>query len=123
MTRKQAVEYADRWADAWNRKDLDEILDHFEEEVAFSSPKAVTAVGTPTVRGKKALRGYWEIALGKITSIRFVVARVLWDESSRELAIVYDREVDGYRDRAAEVLQFGELGRVVRGEVLYGVQP
>jgi hypothetical protein len=38
------------------------------------------------------------------------------------LVIIYDREVDGRGDRASEILQFGLGGRVVRGEVFYGVR-
>jgi hypothetical protein len=38
-----------------------------------------------------------------------------------ELAIIYDRQVNGRPDRAAEILRFGLVGRVIQGEVFYGV--
>ena len=53
---QSATEYAVRWAAAWNRKDLDEILSHFAADVVFSSPKALDSMGVPTVRGKTELR-------------------------------------------------------------------
>ena len=119
--RNEAADFAQRWAEAWNRRDIESVLEHFADDVVFSSPKAVVAVGTGTVRGKSALRQYWHTAVKPITSLRFDVVRVIWDPGTSELAIIYDREVNGGRDRAAEVLQFGAGGRVVRGEVFYGV--
>jgi ketosteroid isomerase-like protein len=123
MDREAASEFARAWAEAWNRRDLDAILAHFADDVVFSSPRALDAVGVPTVRGKPALRRYWQIALERIRVLQFSVERVIWDEAARELAIVYDREVDARRDRAVEVLRFGADGRVSRGEVFYGVIP
>ena len=120
---EQAAEYAQRWAAVWNRKALEDILVHFADDVVFSSPKALDLMGVPTVRGKSELREYWRRALARIESIEFTIERVLWDASRRELAIIYDRVVNGRRDRAAEVLRFGSSGLVVAGEVLYGVIP
>jgi ketosteroid isomerase-like protein len=123
MNRDDATEYARRWTDAWNRRDVGAVLEHFEDDVEFSSPKAVDALGTPSVRGKAALRNYWDVALRPVTSLRFTLVRIIWDGESSELAIIYDRQVNGHRDRAAEVLQFSSSGRVARGEVFYGVMP
>ena len=119
--RDAAIAYAERWAEDWNRRDLSTILGHFDEAVEFTSPKALAAVGVASVRGKAALAEYWRVALSRIESLRFVVQRVIWDPVTLELAIVYDREVNGLRDRAAEVLLFAPSGLVVRGEVFYGV--
>ena len=123
MDHDEARRYADEWAAAWNRRDLEAILAHVEDDVVFSSPRALQIVGVPTLRGKSPLRGYWHAALASVGSLHFTVRRILWDEAAVELCIVYDREVDGRRDRAAEVLQFGPTGRVRRGEVFYGVVP
>lgn len=119
--RAAAIAYAERWAEDWNRRDLDAILAHFADAVELTSPKALATVGVPTVRGKAALADYWRIALSRIESLRFVVHRVIWDPATLELAIIYDRDVNGVLDRAAEILAFGASGLVVRGEVLYGV--
>jgi ketosteroid isomerase-like protein len=56
MTRAEAEHYAWQWADDWNRLDLDAVLEHFDDDVVFTSPKAALAVGAPTVHGKTALR-------------------------------------------------------------------
>jgi hypothetical protein len=123
MDREGTAEFASHWAEAWNRRDLDALLAHFSDAVVFSSPRALEAVGAPTVRGKAALRRYWEIALQRANVLHFSVERVLWDAAASELAIVYDRELDGRRDRAIELLRFGPDDKVARGEVLYGVEP
>src|SRR5689334_10678206 len=110
MTRTEAVAYARRWADEWNARDIDAVLTHFAEDVIFSSPKALQVAGSPTVRGKASLAAYWWSALERIDVLRFSVERVIWDEGSSELSIIYDRDVNGQRDRAAEVLRFGVSG-------------
>jgi hypothetical protein len=74
------------------------------DAIVFSSPKAVDAVGQPTVRGKPALRAYWERALTQISALDFVVVAAMWDASVRRLAIIHDREVNGRADRAIELL-------------------
>ena len=123
MTRDEARHFADQWAAAWNRRDLEAVLVHFAEDVVFSSPKALAVLGVPSVRGRAALRAYWQRALAAVTSLRFSVDRVIWDPAGAELSIVYDRDVDGHRDRASEILRFDASGLVVAGEVHYGVAP
>jgi hypothetical protein len=115
--------FAAEWAAAWNRRDLDAVLTHFAADVVFSTPKAVETVGQPTVRGTPALRAYWERALAGIAELHFAVDRVVWDPVHRELGIVYDRAVNGRRDRALELLAFSPDGIVQSGEVFYGVVP
>jgi hypothetical protein len=115
--------FAAAWASAWNRRDLDTILAHFSEDVLFSTPKAVDVVGGPIVRGKAALRSYWERALAQIGSLEFMVRRTLWDPTAHEVMIVYDRAVNGRSDRAIEVLHIAPTGLVDSGEVFYGVIP
>ncbi|HSE67792.1 MAG TPA: nuclear transport factor 2 family protein, partial [Gemmatimonadales bacterium] len=80
--------FAREWAEAWNARDLDRVLAHFSDTIVFSSPKAVDAVGQPTVRGKPALRAYWERALTQISALEFIIVAALWDAPFRRLAII-----------------------------------
>jgi hypothetical protein len=121
MNRTDAVKYAERWIDDWNRLDVEAVLAHFDDDVAFSSPTALETIGAPAVRGKAALRAYWLAALRPVRSLRFSLKRVIWDPEGSELAIIYDRHVNDRHDRASEVLHFDPSGKVVRGEVFYGV--
>ncbi len=123
MNRQEAIRYAEEWTENWNKRDLEAVLAHFHDEVVFASPKALLVVGVPTVRGKAALRQYWTTSLRAAQSIRFSLRRVLWDPETLELSIVYDREMNERKERASEVLQFDRSGKVIRGEVFYGVTP
>ena len=123
MNRKEAICYAEEWTENWNKRDLEAVLAHFDDDVVFTSPKALPTVGVPTVRGKAALLRYWTAAISAARSIRFSLRRVIWDPETPELSIVYDREIDGKNDRASEVLRFDRSGKVIQGEVFYGVAP
>lgn len=120
MTRK-IHDSAHHWIESWNARDLEAVLTHFDDDVRFTSPKAVTLVGTATVKGKAALRDYWQTALSRIDALRFTLDRVLWDPERRTMTIVYDREVNGQRDRACEFLRLGESGKAIEAEAMYGV--
>jgi len=61
--------------------------------------------------------------LKPVSSLRFTVDRIIWDAETSELSIIYDRDINGQRDRASEILRFGPSGLVVGGEVHYGVIP
>jgi hypothetical protein len=47
---------------------------------------------------------------------------VLWDASTRELAIIYDVEVAGRKRRVSENMTFGVDGLVISAEVFHGVE-
>jgi uncharacterized protein (TIGR02246 family) len=38
MTRDQAATFAEQWAQAWNARDIERVLEHFTEDVTFTSP-------------------------------------------------------------------------------------
>ena len=121
MTTDDARSFAARWAEAWNRRDIEQVLAHFHDEVEFTSPTAFAVMGTPTVRGKGSLREYWTKALARLASLKFTVDRVVWDPDSRELAILYTSEIDGKAKRVSENLRFDAAGLVVVAEVFHGV--
>jgi steroid delta-isomerase len=123
VDREQAQRYAEQWIADWNARDLAAVLLHFEDDVAFTSKRALAVVGVATVRGKPALRAYWTKALAAIGSLRFILRRISWDPATSELVIFYERDVDGRQDGVVEVLQFGGSGRVVRAEVYHGLLP
>lgn len=74
-----------------------------------------------TIRGKQALRDYWNAVLAGIGTLHFTVDHVLWDPSRRELAIVYASRIDGRQRRVSENLLFDEGGLVAAAEVFRGV--
>lgn len=121
ITRKNVEAFAACWAEAWNRRDIDSVLEHFHEDIVFTSPRALAVVGSPIVRGKHTLREYWASALAGSTSLRFTVDYVLWDPERRELAIIYTSDIDGRTKRVSENLRFNEDEQVAAAEVFHGV--
>lgn len=121
MTSEDARAFAEQWATEWNELAVERVLAHFDDEVSFTSPTAPAVVGTATVHGKQALRDYWKTALAQVVSLRFTVERVLWDVDTREMAIIYDSEINGRKRRTSENLTFGEGGLVKAAEVFHGV--
>lgn len=121
MTRADIAAFAAAWAEAWNARSIETVLEHFHEDVVFVSPTALAVVGVPTVRGKAALRSYWTAALSRIGSIRFTVDHTLWDPERRELAIIYTSDIDGRTKRVSENLTFNQAGEVVAAEVFHGI--
>ncbi len=121
MTGEEARTFAERWAADWNELAVERVLEHFHDQVVFTSPTALAVVGVATVCGKEALRQYWNAAVAQVRSLRFTVDRVLWDASTRELAIIYDAEIGGRTRRVSENLTFDADGHVISAEVFHGV--
>ena len=67
--------YADRWVRAWNAHDVEAVLEHFHDDVLFTSPVAARVVPESggAVRGKAALREYWTTALANQPDLQFGV--------------------------------------------------
>ena len=120
MTRSEAQAFAERWVDAWNRRDIDAVLAHYVDDATFISPKAQTFVGTPVVRGKDALERYWRTGSFKLQTIEFKLDRIVWDGDSHELVVLYEANLNGTKSRACELMRFDDGGRQLSGEALYG---
>lgn len=121
MTREAAMSFAVSWAAAWNTRDVERVLRFFSEDITFVSPTALAVAGTSTVRGKAALREYWNSAMSRIGSLTFTLDRVVWDADTRELAIIYVAVIDERTRRVSENLLFGQDGLINSAEVFHGV--
>jgi hypothetical protein len=120
-TRADVEKFAEEWAQAWNRRDVEAVLAHFRDDIIFASPTALAVTGSPVVHGKHALRAYWKKALAQSNAIRFSVLRVVWDAASRELAIIYHADIDGRSGTVSENLIPGDDGLIATAEVFHGV--
>ena len=45
MTSDEARGFAAQWTDAWNGHNIERVLAHFHDEVEFTSPTALAAMG------------------------------------------------------------------------------
>ena len=108
--------YADRWVRAWNAHDVEAVLEHFHDDVLFTSPVAARVVPESggAVRGKAALREYWTTALANQPDLQFGVVGVYRGEST--LVINY-RNHRG--ELVNEVLTFDSDGLVREGHGTY----
>jgi hypothetical protein len=101
--------YADEWVRAWNTHDVEAVLDHFRDDVVFTSPVPARVVPESggVVHGKAALRDFWTGALGQQPDLQFDVIGVYRGEST---LVINDRNHRG--QLVNEVLTFDGDGLV-----------
>jgi branched-chain amino acid aminotransferase len=119
-TRAAARAFAEAWAAAWNRRDVEAVLAWFADDVRFVSPRAYTVTGASEVRGKTALRAYWNAALERLDSIAFTVEDVSFDGEARRVVIAYRAALGGATLHASEQLTFAASGQIVDGAAYHG---
>jgi hypothetical protein len=77
MDHTEAKTFAEQWVRDWNAHDIDALLEHFTDDVVFTSPVAVRLLsGDGVIRGKEALREYWSEGIRLIPDLRFEVLAV-----------------------------------------------
>jgi hypothetical protein len=77
MDTAEASTFVTQWVDAWNAHDLEAVLAHFSEDAVFSSPKAAEFLGGDgVVRGKDALRRYWDEGIRRLPDLHFEVVGI-----------------------------------------------
>ena len=110
-------EFAQEWIDAWNSRDLDRVLSHYEDDVVLTSPRVRLILGKDgTIRGKSALRDYMKRGMEKAPDLRFALARVF---SGVGTVVLEFHRTDGRH--AAEFMEFGPSGLVSRVAANYAV--
>ncbi len=116
MEKAYARQFAVDWVDAWNGHDLDRVLAHYADDFEMSSPFIATLAADPsgTLRGKTAVRAYWQKALEHIPDLHFELISVLVGVTS--ITLYYK----GAHDRlVAEVFHFGAEHKVSRAFAHY----
>ena len=113
-----ALSFAREWIEAWNSHDLERILSHYSEDFEMASPLIVERMGEPSgvLKGKAAVRPYWEQGLAAQPPLRFELLDVL--AGIRSITIYY-RSIG--RRVVAEVLEFNPRKEVVRGAAHWAV--
>jgi len=108
MQKGFAERFAKEWVEAWNSHDLERVLEHYEDDFEMSSPIIVTMMGEASgkLKGKAAVGAYWAKALKALPGLRFELLAVL---AGADSVTVYYK---GHRGLSAEVLHFGQSGKV-----------
>ena len=91
MQIEEARKVAADWCDAWNRRDLDAIMEHYAEDVEFSSPTVISRWGVADgwLRGRSKVRENFAIGV-KAQDLHFELVEVLLGVNS--MCVVYRRE-------------------------------
>jgi ketosteroid isomerase-like protein len=114
---KWAKEFAQEWIDAWNAHDITRVLSHYTDDFEMRSPLIIERMGVASgmLKGKHAVRPYWEGALAASPQLKFVLHDVLVGTNAIALyyySVTKDRMV-------VELLTFNEQRQVVSGSALY----
>jgi ketosteroid isomerase-like protein len=115
-----AKEFALEWIEAWNAHDLDRIFSHYTEDFEMRSPIITERMGVATgvLKGKHAIRPYWEPALTASSSLKFVLHDVLVGTDS--IALYYYNVTRGRM--VAEILTLNDRRQVVSGSAHYAAE-
>jgi ketosteroid isomerase-like protein len=110
------ADFARRYYDAWNGRDLDAILALYAEDIEFSSPYIAALGFAPdgVIIGKPMLRAYFEKALERAPDLKFVPESLC--VGARGHTLIYRNHRS---ERAAEVHELDGLGFVIRADATY----
>jgi hypothetical protein len=114
MDHAEAQAFAQQWVKGWNTHDVDALMEHFTDDVVFTSPVAVRIVGGDgVIRGKEALRNYWAEGIRLIPDLHFEVLALYVGVAT--VVINYRNQAGGV---VSEVLTF-EGSKVREGHGTY----
>jgi ketosteroid isomerase-like protein len=99
---------AEAWIDAWNRRDLEAILEHYADEVVFQAPTVVRRWNRPDGRlhGKGELRQHFQLGLERAPNLHFTLEDLLVGPGG--YVVLYRRE-NG--NRVADVVELDDIRR------------
>jgi ketosteroid isomerase-like protein len=92
LTSSHAEELFRRWIDAWNGRDLEQVLKLYDDDSEMVSP-VIVGLGINTngrITGKGRLRAYWSTALQGHPDLKFKVLEVLASPDS--IVVRYENE-------------------------------
>jgi ketosteroid isomerase-like protein len=117
---KALIATAREWLRAFNERDLDRLLDLYAEDAVHTSPKLRERRPETEgrVRGRAALRAWWEDSLRRVPTLRYEGA-VLTADNER-VWMEYQRTAAGEPPlTVAEVLILRD-GKIVESRVYHG---
>jgi len=120
MKAKHAEQIAMRWFEAFNAKELEKLLALYDDEAEHFSPKL--KIRRPEtnglVKGKDALRAWWQDAFDRLPTLNYNVKTLTANED--RVFMEYVRTVQGEEDMlVAEVLDIKD-GTIVFSRVYHG---
>ena len=116
MTQEEADALAHDWISAWNAHDLEAIVSHYANDVAYASPliALVNGNGAGSITGKDAVRAYFARALAAFPDLQFEYRMAFAGVDS---LVIHYRSVRNLL--AAEVFTIGTDGKFTRVQCHY----
>ena len=110
--------FALEWIDAWNSRNLDTIMSHYDDDVVLTSPVAAKLLNRPSgiVRGKLAVREYFRRGVEVYPDLNFELLDVM--HGLHSIVICY-RNQKG--TRTAEFMELGEKEKIIRVVANYSI--
>jgi len=106
--------HADRWVEAWNARDLDQIVACYSERVEFVLPALLGDSDERKINGREELREHFRHGLELAPNLTVTEESLLVGPAG--FAILYRRE-DGHR--AIETVELDSDGLAARARVFY----
>ncbi len=115
-TWQEAWTWAAAECDAWNRRELDEIMMRYADDVALSSPAVVTRMGRADgwLHGKAEVRQYFATGL-QTPGLHFELIDVLFGVNA--VCMIFRRETGVM---VCDLFELNDQGRVIRLLACYG---
>jgi len=109
ITNEKATHFAAKWISAWNKHDIDAILEHYADDIEFTSPLIVNILNRPSGRviGKAELRAYFSKGLAAYPDLKFELYHAFAGVNS---IVLYYKSVKNLI--ASEVFIFNEQNMV-----------
>jgi len=108
------------WFEAFNEHNLEKLLSLYDENAQHYSPKLKARLPETKglIKGKDALRSWWQDAFDRLPTLHYEVIRLTADEE--QVFMEYTRHVEGEENLSVgEVLQI-KNGLIVFSRVYHG---
>ncbi len=120
MSAQSNKQIALKWFEAFNEHNLEKLLSLYDNNAQHFSPKL--KIRRPEthglIKGKDALREWWQDAFDRLPSLQYEVIKLTSDEE--QVFMEYIRHVEGEEDLSVgEVLQINN-GLIVFSRVYHG---
>ncbi len=109
----QLKSIAIQWFEAFNQHNIDKLLDLYHNDAEHYSPKL--KIHQPEtnglIKGKRALRAWWQDAFERLPSLQYEVIKLTADHE--QVFMEYIRQTPGEAD-----LNVGEVLEIIEGKIV-----
>jgi hypothetical protein len=119
MSASELSSIANKWFDAFNAHDLEQLLSLYDDNAEHYSPKLKQRQPQTKglIRGKAALRAWWQDAFERLPTLKYELTRLTPYEN--RVFMEYVRHVNGEEDLlVGEMLEVKD-GRIVASSVFH----